>query len=47
MTFGLREPGEDIDFKLVGFLERVMATPLVLDGHLETIPSREKQRDCL
>lgn len=47
LTSGLREPGEDIGGKLVGFLEGVTASPLVLDGHLEAVPSGEKQRDFL
>lgn len=46
-TIGFGEQREYISSKLVGFLEGVAATPLVLDGHLKGIPAREKQKDTL
>lgn len=47
LTSGLGEPGQDRGGKIVVFLERVPAGPLVLDRHLENAPSRENERDTL
>lgn len=44
-TFGSREPREDIGGEIQRFLVRVATAPLVLNGHLKSVPPRKYRRN--